>query len=94
MLIVRARRRGDIERYFPDIEVEATPGRDYYFRAEISRMAVAEIIATNIQKIQYDNFKNSVSDDNLHAAYSKVWTTMSKLQVVPPYSANHRKQYP
>lgn len=86
MLKVRARREGDIERVFPSVVAQRTPGRDYLYRSEIPRTEVSAVIAANLAAINYDNFKNSVSNDRLHSAYASVWTTMSKLQVLPPYS--------
>jgi hypothetical protein len=91
MLKVRARRKGDIERIFPEAIVQRTPGRDYLFRSEMPRKIVSGVIAASLEHIDYDNFKNSVRDDHLHSAYASVWTTMSKLQEVPPYSSSQGK---
>lgn len=85
-LLVRARRQGDIERYFPGAQVERRPERDYLFRALILREEVAAVIAAEIAGIDYNNFKNSVRDDRLHGAYARVWSTMAALQPTPPYS--------
>ena len=87
VLLVRARRQGDIQKVFPDAKVTRTPGRDYLFRAFIQRETVAEVIAEQVMKIGYGNFKDSVADNKLHNAYSSVWGIMSRLQPVPPYSA-------
>jgi hypothetical protein len=87
MLKVRARRKGDIERIFPEAAVQRTPGRDYLYRAEMPRGAVSSAIAASLAAIEYDNFKNSVSDTRLHSAYASVWSSMSKLQELPPYSS-------
>lgn len=86
LLKVRARRKGDIERVFPAANVQRTPGRDYLFRAELPRAVVSSTLAQQLANIDYDNFKNSVGDTRLHAAYTSVWTTMSKLQETPPYA--------
>ena len=89
-LLVRARRKGDIERVFPDAKVERTVGNDYLFRARIKRAAVAEVIAAQVAGIAYPNFKNSVRSDPLHHAYNRVWHVMADLQEVPPYGRAHR----
>lgn len=89
-LLVRARRKGDIEQTFPGAKVKRTPGRDYLYRAFIDRQVVANTIAGRINEIDYGNFKNSVKDDKLHSAYSRVWGIMSKLQALAPYSSNRR----
>mgnify|MGYP000620816691 CR=1 FL=1 len=86
LLLVRARREGDIQRIFPTADVHRTPGRDYLFRAYIERGVVGAVIADNIEKISYTNFKDSVSNVPLHNAYSKVWHIMSGLQPLAPYS--------
>ena len=85
-LRVRARRKGDIERVFPDAKVQRTPGRDYLYRAEIDREQVAAVVAAQIRGIEYGNFKDSVKNNKLHNAYASVWGIMSKLQEIPPYS--------
>lgn len=86
VLRVRARRKGDIERVFPDAKVERTPGRDYLYRAHIGRVIVKKAMMEEVGRIDYDNFKNSVSDNRLHDAYAATWSTMARLQELPPYS--------
>jgi hypothetical protein len=86
VLMVRARRRGDIEAVFGDsIEVVTIPGRDYQFRSFIRRDVVATVIATALMEIDYGNFKDSVQDRPLHDAYFEIWRTMADLQEIPPY---------
>lgn len=91
-LLVRARRPGDIENYFPNAKVKKTVGNDYLFRAEINREEVASVVAAQVMGIKYDNFKDSVADDRLHSAYSQVWHTMARLQPIAPYSRGTRGQ--
>lgn len=79
-LLVRARRRGDIERLFPDAEVTESEHRDYRFRAHIPRRIVAEKIAECLSKINYRNFKGSVRDSKRHSAYLAVWGVMAAWQ--------------
>lgn len=86
-LRVRARRKGDIERIFPGVEVVRTPGRDYLYRAHIDRDVVAAVIANNVRGIDYGNFKNSVKNHRLHDAFASIWSIMSRLQEIPPYSS-------
>ena len=97
VLMVRARRIGDIEAVFgPDTAVTTLPGRDYQFRALIRRDIVGAVIAHALVSIDYGNFKNSVCDPHLHDAYAEMWSVMADLQEVPPYGtqmrANFRKQ--
>jgi len=44
-LLVRARRKGDLERIFPTADVQETPRNDYRFRALIPRIEVAQVMA-------------------------------------------------
>lgn len=87
VLMVRARRKGDIERVFgTSTVVEKRPERDYLFRAFIPRELVAIQVAAAVTSISYGNFKNSVKDDLLHKAYAAVWGIMARLQPTAPYS--------
>ncbi|MFM0647964.1 hypothetical protein PQR14_26910 [Paraburkholderia bryophila] len=91
VLMVRARRQGDIEETFgPDTKVTTLPGRDYQFRAFIRRDIVGNVIAQSLMEIDYGNFKNSVKDRYLHDAYANVWGIMADLQEIPPYSTSPR----
>jgi hypothetical protein len=84
-LVVRARRKGDIEKIFPGAEVKTLKGRDYQFRTHIKRQLVAKAISDQIMAIDYDNFKNSVEDNRLHDAYAGFWQLHAGLQPKPPY---------
>ena len=83
-LLVRARRAGDIERVFPDAKVTRTTNRDYLYRAVLPRDVVKQALAALIDHIEYPNFKDSVEDRSLHAAYVGVWCAMAGLQHPPP----------
>ena len=85
LLLVRARRKGDIESLFPDADVRRTPGRDYLYRASVGRDVVSVAVMQAFSKIDYGNFKNSVKNRDLHHAYAEVWQLMSELQAVKPY---------
>ncbi len=84
-LVVRARRQGDIEKVF-GVEAETLRRRDYQFRAHVAREKVAEVIAESVKAIDYDNFKNSVADDDLHEAYAKFWHIHASIQPQAPYT--------
>lgn len=94
VLMVRARRKGDIEATFgtavPNLQVTTLPGRDYQFRAFIARETVGEVIAKALVNIDYGNFKNSVKDRYLHDAYAQVWGVMAELQEIRPYGEKPR----
>lgn len=81
-LVVRARRKGDIERVFgvEPSEVHESEDSDYRFRTFLSRQEVADVLAIEVLTIDYSNFKNSVLDADLREAYNKVWTALFSLQ--------------
>ena len=85
-LLVRARRPGDIEKIFPKAKVTEYDRSDYQFRAVVPRVDVEEALVGEVKRIVYNNFKNSVRDNDLHNAYTRVWTEMAKLQPKAPYS--------
>ena len=83
-LLVRARRKNDIEKVFPSATVTRNTGTDYLYRAVIPRGAVKQALAAMVDQIDYPNFKDSVEDRSLHAAYVSVWCAMAGLQHPPP----------
>lgn len=80
ILLVRARLPGDIKRVFPQAKVTVTPSADYMYRSELKADVVAARIAESIVDIDYDNFKNSISDPDRHDACMTVWSAMYRLQ--------------
>lgn len=78
-LSVRARRQGDLERYFPGHEVIALPEADYAYRAFVPRQVVADLLSELAATMTYENFKDSVADERLHDAYADVWSVMAAL---------------
>ncbi|MFM0752627.1 hypothetical protein [Paraburkholderia strydomiana] len=91
VLMVRARRRGDIEAVFGNHwAVTTIPGRDYQFHASIPRERVGEVIAGHLKSIDYTKFKSSVTDPHLHHAYANVWRIMADLQEISPYGTGPR----
>lgn len=79
-LLVRARVAGDIGRVFPGVIETETPSADYWFRATIPREVVSKAIASQIEAIPYDNFKNSVTEHDRHDANFETWGAMHQLQ--------------
>ena len=75
---------GDIEKVFPDAKVTRNINSDYLYRAVLPRDLVKQALAAMIDKIDYPNFKDSVEDRSLHAAYVSVWCAMAGLQHPPP----------
>ena len=80
ILHVRARVKGDIEAVFPNATVIETPTGDYQFRADVSRIDVADRMIDLCYDMNYTNFKNSVADRERHDVYYKVWNAMWEWQ--------------
>ncbi|GAB2898581.1 hypothetical protein GCM10027046_30600 [Uliginosibacterium flavum] len=79
-LLVRARHKGDIERVFPQAQVQVGGGTDYKYRARIDREAVALRMADAVRATNYGNFKSSVKERPRHDAYMGVWEAMYAFQ--------------
>lgn len=79
-LLVRARQKGFLESIVENPEeVFHDPAADYPYRIFMSRTDFAGLLVTQMERINYPNFKNSVEDNVLHSLYSKVWSVMSVL---------------
>jgi hypothetical protein len=79
-LLVRARRKGDIEKLFPKAKVRRDPRADYLFRAPVKKTEIAAALANEVNRVTYSNFKDSVKDDDLHTAYLKTWSALGSVQ--------------
>jgi hypothetical protein len=84
-LMVRARRPGDIEKVFKTAQVQEYDRSDYHYRAAVKVVDVIAALSTEVEDIDYNNFKNQVKDNKLHNAYLRIWTEMSMLQPKAPY---------
>lgn len=75
-LLVRARREQDLKNFLPEFRHDAIfkdEAADYRWRAFVNRLEVNAIVALRIGNIEYDNFKNSVKDNDLRALYGSMW---------------------
>jgi hypothetical protein len=87
VMVVRSRDRQTLTHYFGDVDkpIETTYS-DYRWRLFLARTEVGKFLAKLIDEIHYPNFKDTVEDDELHGAYSCVWSCMRRYQqrVNPP----------
>lgn len=74
MLVIRARHKDHLNNLFPDATVTVTPNRDYRYRIDVTKQEFADMVSKNIMNINYNNFKKSVNDNDLHDLYAKFWT--------------------
>lgn len=89
-LLVRAREPGVLEhlaaRHGLDLKIRTTPHADYLYRAEIAKDVFAAIIADEIGRINYANFKSAFrspiakNTHRSHDALMDVWMVMNDLQ--------------
>jgi hypothetical protein len=83
-LSIRARVEGDLERlrgaYAPELgPTIELPGRDYPYRAYISKEKFAEAMVRASLDIDYGNFKDMITREfgrARHDLYAKVWSVM------------------
>ena len=86
-MLVRARVRSHLvalmERFEPiascNIMVDA--GTDYRYRIIIRKKTWTAIATELANEIDYNNFKNSVRDHDLHRALMDVWQRMYRMQM-------------
>lgn len=82
-LLVRARMKGDIEAAFQGhaLDVIHTPtGADYAYRAFVSRADMKAMLRKQVDRIVYDNFKDSVESKERHDVYLQMWGIMKRWQ--------------
>ena len=79
-VLVRARRKGDIEKLFPAAKVRRDDRADYLYRAAVKKNEVADALMVEVHRVTYPNFKDSVKDPALHRAYSRVWADMLSVE--------------
>lgn len=79
VLLVRARRADDIRAVFPKAKVRHDVGTDYEVRAEVKQREVERAMVAEVRRIDYDNFKNSVVEQDRHDIYLAVWSTLMRL---------------
>lgn len=75
-LLVRARHPRHIQALLPEAEVVHLREADYHFRTVVSREVVQQALAEYMLTMDYDNFKNSITDNNFHGVCADVWRTM------------------
>lgn len=98
-LLVRARIKADLDqlkRFVPSLVVDTDAGADYAYRAVITRSQMKKFMCTMIDEIDYDShFKEAARDNSplapgRYQAMMGVWTEMSRLQDISPWSGGNR----
>lgn len=78
--MIRARNRQHLVDLFPNAEVYSEAGSDYKWRARILKQEAVEVMTQTLADLEYDNFKNSITEHEYHDACLDVWTTMYNYQ--------------
>ena len=65
-------------------KVEVTPGRDYRYRAFLSRTEFKKLMAALADDVTYGNFKSSVPRGKYEKRLHDVWDVMGELQPLGP----------
>lgn len=77
-LMVRARDPAHLHQIWPEAEVQLTPRADYPARVVLSRRAVRERLAIEVDNLLYPNFKASLTDEPYHDLCLDVWSTHAR----------------
>lgn len=72
-LVIRSRRQEILKNLFPEKEITVGGSTDYKYRVFCHKNELMKIVSDRISNISYDNFKNSVMDDDLHDLYADFW---------------------
>jgi len=81
LLLVRARKESHITSIWGDIDVTHMPDADYPYRVNLDREVVKDGLCEYIERIDYDNFKNSVKERRLKDAFEHIWAVMYRYGV-------------
>lgn len=81
LLMIRARNRDHLERWFPAADIQHTPAADYAYRVTVPRESFAQLVADQVRGMKAENFKHESGEHfghdspYLHALHD-VWATM------------------
>ena len=91
-LMIRARDQDHLKALFPGEAISQTENADYRYRITISQAAFSQFMLSQIENLQYDNFKNSIADHQYHDACSRVWGVMHSTQEGSYYPVDYLTQ--
>jgi hypothetical protein len=80
-LVVRARAKEHLTRLFgEDAVISRSFRNDYEWRTWVTPEEFARVVADRVEDISYDNFKDSVRDEDLKSMYTGWWYDHWSLQ--------------
>jgi hypothetical protein len=93
VLVVRARNPDHLRKLFPGKKIYVRKGSDYPARVFVKRYEFAEFLVRQASEIDYSNFKNAVTDDELHDnMYLKMWEVGRQYQKVREAEQRYRQE--
>jgi hypothetical protein len=90
VLTVRGRDKSDLEILQSALkmagEITEDQGADYHYRFEVHSADLAALISQEVERIDYDNFKNKVAEvtPGREITYGRVWAALRGLQLEDP----------
>lgn len=84
-LVVRARSVDHLKALFPDRRIYTSRKSDYVARCYVTKREFADFISEKVIDLDYDNFKSSVKDVDLHNLYADFWWLHRDYQLQSPY---------
>lgn len=72
-LMVRARKKEHLLQINPEAAIEQITPSDYPWRTTLTKAEFKVALIAQIDQIDYDNFKNAVSDNHYHKFLERVW---------------------
>lgn len=74
-LMIRARKKEHLVVVFPEEEVYQDLPSDYPYRVVVSKEKFAKVLAEEVERIDYHNFKSSISlaNDDLYKFATETW---------------------
>lgn len=98
VLLVRARDKQSLKSLseFTGQKITTTKKADYLYRVEVIRPAFAEWLDSQVDDIDYDNYKNRVHQtrgDEFAAPLHEVWSTMLQVEDTGYYKRDYDAEW-
>ena len=76
LVCIRGRRIEDVKNFIgEDCPITVMEKADYYARTVITKEFLKQLLAKQVDNIDYYNFKGSVEDEDLKHFYGEVWAS-------------------
>ncbi len=75
-VLVRSRDLEGMRRVLPEADIQEDLAADYRFRVFMPKAEWAAVLAREVERIDYGNFKNSIKNPKRHDTAMRVWKVM------------------